>query len=60
MEDVDPARPSRRPELSMTEIAFLILALAARELVRTLPAIIWAIRCPRDARHYRLPGPDTK
>jgi hypothetical protein len=44
----------------MTEIAFLILAFALRELVRTLPAIIWAIRCPRDARHYRLPGLHTK
>lgn len=44
----------------MTEVAFLIFALAVRELVRALPAIIWAIRCPRDARHYRLPGLHTK
>ena len=24
-------------------------------LVRHLPAIIWSLRCPRDARHYRCP-----
>lgn len=44
----------------MTEIAFLILALALRGLFRTLPAIIWAIRCPRDAPHYRFPANEAK
>lgn len=24
-------------------------------LMRHLPAIIWSLRCPRDARHYRCP-----
>lgn len=24
-------------------------------LVRHLPAIIWSLRCPRDARHYCCP-----
>jgi hypothetical protein len=45
-----------KPEPSMTEFLLILGYLAFRELVRELPAIIWAIRCPAASPNYRLPA----
>lgn len=39
----------------MLEVLVLSATLLLAALVRQLPAIIWALRCPRDADHYRCP-----
>jgi hypothetical protein len=42
-------------ETSMSEAAQIILALAF--LLKSLPPIIWSIRCAPDSPNYRLPAP---
>lgn len=43
----------------MTELLLMLGCLAIRELVRSLPAIIWSVRCKPDSAHYKLPPPPT-
>ena len=41
----------------MTELLLILGSLAIRELMRSLPAIIWAVRCKADSPNYKLPSP---
>lgn len=41
----------------MTELLLILGCLAVRELVRNLPAIVWAFRCAPDSPNYKLPAP---
>ena len=41
----------------MTELLLILGCLAIRELRRSLPAIIWAVRCKADSPNYKLPAP---
>ena len=41
--------------IPLAGIVLLAAAVLVHALVRTLPAIIWSLRCPRDSRHYRCP-----
>ncbi len=41
----------------MTELLLILGSLAIRELMRSLPAIIWAVRCKSDSPNYKLPAP---
>ena len=44
----------------MTELLLIMGCLAIRELVRSLPAIIWSVRCKPDSAQYKLPSPPTQ
>lgn len=39
----------------MTEIIVILTCFAVAEVSRSLPGIIWAIRCPPDSPNYKLP-----
>ena len=41
----------------MTELLLILGCLAIRELMRSLPAIIWAVRCKAASPKYKLPVP---
>ncbi|HEV7312481.1 MULTISPECIES: hypothetical protein [Sphingopyxis] len=41
----------------MTEFLLIFACIALRELARSLPAIIWAVRCMPDSPNYKLPSP---
>lgn len=40
----------------MTELLLILGGLTIRELARSLPAIIWAMRCAPDSPNYKLPS----
>jgi hypothetical protein len=40
----------------MSEGLWLLGAWAIVQIVRTLPGIVWSIRCPRDSRNYVFPA----
>ena len=42
-------------EAVVLEVLVLSASLLLAAVVRHLPAIIWSLRCPRDAAHYRCP-----
>ena len=39
----------------MPELMAVLICFAVREVVRSLPGIIWSIRCPADSPNYKLP-----
>lgn len=39
----------------MTEILLIAALVAFRELARSLPAIIWAVRCAPDSPNFTVP-----
>ncbi|WP_156377793.1 hypothetical protein [Sphingopyxis sp. Root1497] len=41
----------------MTELLLIVGCIAIRELMRSLPAIIWSVRCKPDSTHYKMPDP---
>lgn len=54
--DMDDAH-GKVQETPMTELLLILGSLAIRELMRSLPAIIWAVRCKSDSPNYKLPAP---